>query len=281
MLVVNAASRVMNPDLPAAIVAAAFADDPAHADAEYGSDACVMEGRYEVPAQPNVTYTAFVDPSGGSNDSMTLTIGHEHKGRVIVDVVRERRAPFDPDETVREFADALRPYRVSAVFGDKYAGEWPRERFRSRGISYRPADYTKSELYQALLPRLNACTIELLDNERMVKQLCALERRTSRGGKDSIDHPPGQGHKDDVINSVAGVAHYVMRGREPAVAGISMREYEQLQGRNRPGGVQEELARCAQADRERGAAGEQDRFLNSNHGYLAEQDRVGRPWLKR
>ena len=133
----------MNPDLLESIVAAAFADDHAHVDAEYGSDgtvkfrsdveafvarevvdACVMDGRFEISPQPNVKYTAFVDPSGGSNDSMTLAIAHEDKkGRVVVDVCRERRAPFDPDEVVREFADVLKPYRVSAVCGDRYAGE--------------------------------------------------------------------------------------------------------------------------------------------------------------
>ena len=35
-------------------------------------------------------------------------------------------------------------------------------------------------------------------------QLCGLERRTARGGRDSIDHAPG-GH-DDLANAVAGAA---------------------------------------------------------------------------
>jgi hypothetical protein len=37
---------------------------------------------------------------------------------------------------------------------------------------------------------------------RLVMQLCGLERRTARGGRDSIDHGPG-GH-DDVANACAG-----------------------------------------------------------------------------
>ncbi|NJN71058.1 MAG: hypothetical protein HC801_12845 [Nitrospira sp.] len=41
-----------------------------------------------------------------------------------------------------------------------------------------------------------------LDHPRMLAQLLALDRRTSRGGRDSIDHPP-RGH-DDLINSAAG-----------------------------------------------------------------------------
>ena len=35
-------------------------------------------------------------------------------------------------------------------------------------------------------------------------QLCGLDRRTARGGRDSIDHAPG-GH-DDLANAVAGAA---------------------------------------------------------------------------
>ena len=38
---------------------------------------------------------------------------------------------------------------------------------------------------------------------RLQAQLCGLERRTARGGRDSIDHAPG-GH-DDIANSVCGV----------------------------------------------------------------------------
>lgn len=38
---------------------------------------------------------------------------------------------------------------------------------------------------------------------KLISQLCALERRTWRGGRDSIDHPPNQ--HDDVVNAVAGV----------------------------------------------------------------------------
>jgi hypothetical protein len=55
-----------------------------------------------------------------------------------------------------------------------------------------------------LLPLLNSERIELPDNARMVSQLSNLERRTARGGKDSIDHPQGQ--HDDLANVVAGLA---------------------------------------------------------------------------
>jgi hypothetical protein len=43
---------------------------------------------------------------------------------------------------------------------------------------------------------------DLLDHEWMVMQLTLLERRTSRAGKDSIDHAPGA--HDDIANAVTG-----------------------------------------------------------------------------
>jgi hypothetical protein len=42
----------------------------------------------------------------------------------------------------------------------------------------------------------------LLPLQRLISQLCGLERRTSRGGRDSIDHAPAA--HDDVANAVAG-----------------------------------------------------------------------------
>lgn len=61
----------------------------------------------------------------------------------------------------------------------------------------------KSDLYRELLPSILSQHVELLDHPRCLVQLCSLERRTARGGKDSIDHPPG-GH-DDLVNVIAGV----------------------------------------------------------------------------
>jgi hypothetical protein len=88
--------------------------------------------------------------------------------------------------------------------GDRYGGLWPAEQLAKFGISYEPSPLTKSELYGALLPLLNSRRIELLDHPKLVSQLCSLERRTARGGRDSIDHPPSS--HDDLANVIAGCA---------------------------------------------------------------------------
>ena len=82
-----------------------------------------------------------------------------------------------------------------------------REQFRNNGIRYDVSDLVKTDLYRELLPSIDRARIELLDHPRMVSQMLGLERRTARGGRDSIDHGP-QGH-DDLANVAAGV-HYLM-----------------------------------------------------------------------
>jgi hypothetical protein len=217
ILVVQGASRDFNPALPQAVVDRAIERDAAAASAEYLGqfrsdlvafvdravvDAAVDPGVHERPPIEGVRYFGFVDPSGGGSDSMTLGIAHL-EGRVLVlDAVRERRPPFSPEAVVAEFADLLNRYRVMQVVGDRYGGEWPRERFAQHGINYAVAQKTRSDLYLALLPELNSKRVALLDNSRLVSQLCGLERRTARGGRDIIDHGPGR--HDDLANAVAG-----------------------------------------------------------------------------
>ena len=78
------------------------------------------------------------------------------------------------------------------------------ESFAACGIRCEQSAKPKSDFYVDLLPLLNSRRIELLDHPRLVTQLCGLERRTARGGRDSIDPAPGA--HDDLANAVAGAA---------------------------------------------------------------------------
>ena len=80
-------------------------------------EAAVIQGRHELPRIEHTRYFAFVDPSGGSSDSMTLAITHMQGSTCIIDLIRERRAPFSPDDVVKEFSDTLRGFGVGAVVG--------------------------------------------------------------------------------------------------------------------------------------------------------------------
>lgn len=217
VLVWQADTRTMNPTVPESVVADAYDRDEAVAAAEYGAQfrrdlerlfspdalsAVVIPGRYELPAIAGGRYIAFVDPSGGSADSMTLAVAHAERERAVLDVLREVRPPFSPERVVEEFATVLRSYGLSTLVGDRYGGEWPRERFQVQHVFYTPAERTKSDLYLALLAMVNSGQVELLDHPRLSSQLGGLERRTGRSGRDTIDHAPAS--HDDVANAAAG-----------------------------------------------------------------------------
>ena len=141
----------MNPAVPQAVIDRATERDPASAAAEYLAEfrsdiegyitreviqAATVPGRNELPPVSSCTYAAFVDPSGGSSDSMTLAIAHrDHQGHGILDALHEVRPPFSPDSVVQEFAVLLRSYGIHEITGDRYAGEWPRARFAEHGVT--------------------------------------------------------------------------------------------------------------------------------------------------
>jgi hypothetical protein len=220
VLVWQAATKTMNPTIPQVVIDNAYRDDESVAAAEYGAqfrrdvetfvrreavDACTMPSRFELPFLPGITYVAGFDAAGGSGtDEQALAIGHSElrEGRWVhvLDFVVSIRPPFSPQQVVEDFCQVLHRFKISQVIGDRYAGEWPREQFVKHGIAYQLTDKPKSELYRELLPLINSGSIELLDNPKLLGQVCALERRTARGGRDSIDHPPN-GH-DDLANAV-------------------------------------------------------------------------------
>jgi len=246
-LVVKAASEIMNPGLDRAFIDAQYEDDPISAAAEYGAEfrsdvaefvsmdvleACTADGVFELPPISDASYVAFVDPSGGSSDSMTLAIAHRDKfGTGILDCIRECRPPFSPESVVDEFCSTLKQYHIIKVCGDRYAGEWPRERFRMCGVTYELSEKPKSDIYRDMLPLLNSRKVQLLDDRRLISQLHGLERRTARGGKDSIDHAPGA--KDDLANSVAGVL-VLASGKVPMIITDSVLQWSRKPAASMP-----------------------------------------------
>ncbi len=151
---------------------------------------------------------------------------HSEDNIPTLDAIRERRPPFSPDAVVAEFSALLKAYHVTRPESDRWGGDWVGEAFRKNGITVTQSAKPKSELYGEVLPLLNAGRCSLLDHQRLISQLCGLERRTSRGGRDSIDHAPGS--HDDIANAVAGVlllvgTHAPMNINPAAIAQIRAR----------------------------------------------------------
>lgn len=231
VLVWKADTATMNPKIDPAIIAEAYEDDPESAASEYGGEfrsdiadfisrqvveACIEAGCHERPPAraSGRRYSAFIDAAGGSGtDSMTLAIAHAEDGTPILDALRERKPPFSPDDVVTEFAALMKSYGVFKAESDKWGGDWVGEAFRKQGITVEPCAKPKSDIYKEVLPLLNAHKCSLIDHPRLVSQLCGLERRTARGGRDSIDHAPLS--HDDVANAAAGVLVLVKTARQP------------------------------------------------------------------
>jgi hypothetical protein len=224
-LVVQSDSRGLNPRLSKRVIDRAFEDDPVAAESEFGGsfrqamaaylDRAIVEKAIERGAstrmvRPGTQYVAFVDVAGGSGtDSFTCAIGHkwvsDNSGREIcvLDALLEVRPPFDPDVVTASVATLLRTWNVSHVIGDAYAASWPITAFARHGIGYSHATLSASEIYLHCVPLFTAGRVLLLDQPRLVDQLCALRRKVGQGGRESVDHP--RGAHDDLANAVAGV----------------------------------------------------------------------------
>ena len=228
VLVIKGTSLELNPGLNAEIIAASISADPA-AEAEWSGgfrsdlesyaarevvEAATEWGCHARAPRQYTQYVAFVDPSGsgggGNADSYTWAVAHEEDGIAVLDHISEVRPKFSPEQVTKECALLLKTYGITAVHGDAYAGEWPREQFAKHGITYVVSDRNRSEIYVELLPALNSGRVRLLEDKRLMSQLLGLERRAGRSGKDAINHAPGA--HDDIINAAAGALILASRG---------------------------------------------------------------------
>ena len=224
VLVVRAPSTVLNPTLDVAEVREALAADPAGGAAEWlaefradlenflgreAIDAVVDKDRpLELPPGPH-QYHGFLDAAeGGPNgDSFCAGVAHlerrEEVDVLVLDAVREVKAPFKPTEVIRTMVLPLfASYRVSRVKADRHAEGFIKDLCRAGGLTVEADALPKSDIYREMLPWLNSRRVELPNFDRLLNQIHGLERGPSRGGRDSIDHQRG-GH-DDVVNAAFG-----------------------------------------------------------------------------
>ncbi|MGZ6112610.1 MAG: hypothetical protein ACXWM3_14700, partial [Gemmatimonadaceae bacterium] len=224
VLVWNSDTLSMNPLYDSRAIARAFKKDAVVAVAEFGLDGFVQfrqhsqalfdveplsnaitMGRRELPPVEGVKYVAFLDAAEGSRsgDSMTLGIAHGERHLAVLDLIRVADPPFSPGEVIASiFAPVLHEYGIRKIAGDRHAQGFVSAALRTCGITFEPTKLSKSELYSELLPLVNTSLVEILDNATLRSQLLALQRRSVRGGKDSIDHPAGA--HDDLANVCAG-----------------------------------------------------------------------------
>jgi hypothetical protein len=220
VLVVRGTTLQFNPTFDAKIITRQIESDPQLYNAEYNSqwrddlstfisrdllEAAVDRGVVVRPPVAGTNYHSFADPSGGAHDSFTLAITHREKDdSVVLDLLYERKAPFNPSEATGEIATLLKSYRCTQTTGDRYGAQWVVEAFAKCGITYRTSDRDRSAIYLDCLPLFTSGRCRLIDNQRLVAQFAALERRTFSTGKDRVDHGRETSARDDACNSAAG-----------------------------------------------------------------------------
>ena len=218
-LIVQASSLTLNSTLDMSNVEAALEDDPEAARSEWLGEwrsdlasfidiamieACTDRGVTVRAPRQGMRYVAFADAaSGAGQDSFVVAIGHSEGKEIVVDLVHEIRPPFSPSAAIGEVSRLLKEYNIAVVSGDKYAPGFVTEGFAQNGIKYTGAERDRSQIYVQALPLLTSGRARLIDNRRLGMQFAGLERRTSPGGRDAINHA-ANGH-DDVCNAVAGV----------------------------------------------------------------------------
>ena len=117
---------------------------------------------------------------------------------------------MNPAATLQDLALVLKEYRITKIFGDRYAGAFPAEALSKSGIKFEPTEFSKSSLYKNSLPLITSGKVELLDKPRLRNQVINLERR-SKGGRETIDHV--RGAHDNLANAVAGcIVHLSLKG---------------------------------------------------------------------
>ena len=167
-------------------------------------------GIHERARDDRFSYSAGCDPSGGGQDDFTLAICHAEGERIVQDFMKGwgrigDRAP-DLGGVVNEVAGILKRYKLRSVLGDRYAGQWIRQRFSEAGINYSESEDDKSKLYLEMEPLFAQGKMLILDHEKMIMQFRGLEKKPRQGGKTLVDHPAKR--HDDYPNALAlAVAH--------------------------------------------------------------------------
>ncbi len=231
VLVIQAPSILMNPTLDPIEIEEAIAEDPEKGKAEYLAqfrgdltdfisiellDAATDETVIVRERLPGTRYYAFADVAGGTGkDSFTAAIGHADGDNAVLDLIYEKRPPFNPTETVKDVSNLFKEFGITEVTADRYAVGFVIDAFKANGITYVASELDRSQIYLESLPLFTAGRVRLLDNKRMRAQFAALERRTFSTGKDRVNHPEG-GH-DDLCNAAAGVLVNVRARKQPLV----------------------------------------------------------------
>jgi hypothetical protein len=181
--------------------------DGAALNAEMIMEAITRGVRVRLP-EGGVSYTGFIDMSGGSRDDACLAISYlDADGRAILArlVDQGQRPPFDPRAAVSRFVPVLREYGIHTIVGDAFAGQTFLHDFLRHGIQYEVSAIPASKLYESIEPYFNARECVLLDHPELESQLLGLIWKGNKITHESSEH-------DDFANAAVGALLLALQG---------------------------------------------------------------------
>lgn len=142
-----------------------------------------------------------VADGGVGGSSFTLAIAHRDpvSNIVTLDLIRERVPPFDFHDVVAEYAQILKRYGITTIYGDHRTSEIFMHEWKRHGIKMLVTN-TTVENYRSALPLIISGHARLLDHSVLKNQLLTLERDARN--REKIDHP--RGGFDDVAAAGCG-----------------------------------------------------------------------------
>lgn len=173
-------------------------------------DFAVMKGRtFEPPEGKNSTviYRAAID-AGFKKDAFTFTVVGLFENRVKQYVCRgwegTRKTPVQPREVAEYIRTVVKEFGIDEVAADQFAYEPLREIFSQYGVTLVEKTFTltfKKQIYWNLRRLIHGRQLDLLDHEKLSKELKELVVEQTGSGQIRIGHPSGG--SDDYSDSLA------------------------------------------------------------------------------
>jgi hypothetical protein len=241
ILVARATSRETNPLLLQSVVDRAMKRDPLKARCEYLNQyredvsdyvpRSLMESAVDrgvISRLPSAAhqYVCFADASSGlsgstgagksskGGDAFAAAIGHKEGDTIIIDLVFERKPPFNASSVCAEICSIADAYSVREIVSDRFSSGFMASELQRHRKTWKPSDHNKSELYAITLPVLTSGTLRIPDVPSVVDQFCLLERKPGANGRDRIDARGGR--SEDAANAIAGVVALLAGPASPA-----------------------------------------------------------------
>ena len=249
-LVWHAPTRLMNPTVPASFLQREQSRDPENYRREYDAefteaissflpvasvDACIVQGRSELPKSEDAHYCAAVD-AAYKGDKFTLAIAHMDKNRrvIVIDLLAgwqgTRKEPLRLAEVMPQIKEICGRYSVYKVLGDQFGAEPLKDAFSRSQLTYEERTFTnqsKADIYATLRTQIMDGTIELLDHRESLKELRGLELEQLPGGGIRIGHARHSRGHDDYADAIALAVSEASQYVEPA-CGYAYGELESL-----------------------------------------------------